>query len=43
MFDLVVSGGTHVLPSGVESVDLAVAGGGASLSSAPLTATPRNR
>jgi dihydropyrimidinase len=27
MFDLVVSGGTHVLPSGVDSVDLAVAGG----------------
>src|SRR4030088_1000943 len=27
MFDLVVSGGTHVLPSGVESVDLGVAGG----------------
>ena len=27
MFELVVSGGTHVLPSGAESVDLAVAGG----------------
>jgi dihydropyrimidinase len=27
MFDLVVSGGTHVLPGGAESVDLAVAGG----------------
>ncbi len=27
MFDLVVSGGKHVLPGGVESVDLGVAGG----------------
>src|SRR5580692_2795486 len=27
MFDLVVSGGTHVLPGGVESVDLGVTGG----------------
>jgi dihydropyrimidinase len=27
MFDLVVSGGTHVLPGGAESVDLGVAGG----------------
>jgi dihydropyrimidinase len=27
MFDLVVSGGKHVLPGGVESVDLSVAGG----------------
>ena len=26
-YDLVVSGGTHVLPGGVESVDLGVAGG----------------
>ena len=27
MFDLIVSGGKHVLPGGVESVDLGVAGG----------------
>ena len=27
MFDLVVSGGTHVLPGGAESVDLGVSGG----------------
>ncbi|HQT76178.1 MAG TPA: amidohydrolase family protein, partial [Rhodopila sp.] len=27
MFDLVISGGTHVLPGGAQSVDLAVAGG----------------
>src|SRR5690349_1699868 len=27
MFDLVVSGGTHVLPGGADSVDLAVSGG----------------
>ena len=27
MFDLVVSGGTHVLPGGADSVDLGVSGG----------------
>jgi hypothetical protein len=27
MFDIVVSGGTHVLPGEAKSVDLAVAGG----------------